>query len=205
MKPYLIEGNTAGNLGRKAMLFDFSGPISVILGKYRMYRNLILIVFCFLFAFSAHSQPLESRSEALSPDQREPAPDLIFYNLKKKKVRISDFRGKVVYMDVWASWCQPCFAAFPSMQILSEKFPSGNAIFLTVSTDKKRRIWKKTLRKEKIPGLNVWAGKGAPIVNALEVYTLPRYILIDKQGRIAQIQAKFPSGVESDLRALLDE
>lgn len=65
------------------------------------------------------------------------------------KVRLSDFRGKMVYIDVWATWCAPCKAEIPHVATLHKQFMNDDRIeFISISVDTKAKGWEKMVAKD---------------------------------------------------------
>ncbi len=64
------------------------------------------------------------------------APDFELPNLKDETVRLSDFRGKVVFLNFWATWCKPCREEMPSMEVLYQNFEKDGLVILAVSIDR---------------------------------------------------------------------
>ena len=64
------------------------------------------------------------------------APDFSLYDLNDKPYRLSDFRGKVVFLNFWATWCKPCREEMPSMEILNKNFEKDGLVILAVSIDR---------------------------------------------------------------------
>jgi peroxiredoxin len=64
------------------------------------------------------------------------APDFSLPDVEGKTVRLSDYRGKVVFVNFWATWCKPCKEEMPSMQILWENFKSEDFVMLAISMDR---------------------------------------------------------------------
>jgi cytochrome c biogenesis protein CcmG/thiol:disulfide interchange protein DsbE len=64
------------------------------------------------------------------------APDFSLPDLEGKTVRLSDYRGKVVFLNFWATWCKPCKEEMPSMEILWENFKSEDFVMLAISMDR---------------------------------------------------------------------
>lgn len=109
--------------------------------------------------------------------------DFDFYDEKGNAFNTSSLRGKVVFINFWASWCPPCRAEFPSIEELYAKFKdSPDVYFLTVNEDKDFSIAKSYMSKEKyiIPFFKTNGAVPA------ELYTgsLPTTIVLDKNGNI---------------------
>ena len=64
------------------------------------------------------------------------APDFALPDLGDKTVRLSDFRGKVVFLNFWATWCKPCREEMPSMEVLYKNFENNGLVVLAVSIDR---------------------------------------------------------------------
>jgi peroxiredoxin len=64
------------------------------------------------------------------------APDFSLPDLEGKVRRLSDYRGKVVFLNFWATWCKPCKEEMPSMEILWENFKSEDFVMLAISMDR---------------------------------------------------------------------
>lgn len=137
--------------------------------------------------------------------QRAAMPNLTIRPLKGAPIHTSDFRGKVVYIDFWASWCQPCLASMPSLTSLAQRMEGKDVVILTVNRDKKKRTWKQAARKHQPAGKGGWTKLNDPAVAELNVLQLPRYILIDKKGNIAFPDAKGPAQADAQIESLLKE
>ena len=95
----------------------------------------------------------------------------------------SQLRGKVVFINFWASWCPPCRAEFPSVQKLYDRYRSNeDMVFLTVNLDDEIILGKKYLQKEKftIPFLV----PNSSIPKELYSGSLPTTVILDKTGKI---------------------
>jgi len=148
-----------------------------------------------------------ARWEKIGPGK--PAPDFSGMTPDGKQLALSDLRGKVVYVDIWATWCGPCVEEFPhSKKVQAEFKGSDNVAFMYVSVDSDTLAWKKMVAGGELPkGLHVISGTDTPesIWNLYHVWGIPRYLLIDAQGRIVTTHALRPSSgnVPAELRKLL--
>ncbi|MBP0125170.1 MAG: redoxin domain-containing protein, partial [Nitrospira sp.] len=64
------------------------------------------------------------------------APDFVLTDLNDKPQRLSEFRGKVVFLNFWATWCKPCREEMPSMEVLHKNFEKDGLVILAVSIDR---------------------------------------------------------------------
>lgn len=132
-------------------------------------------------------------------------PSFVFKDTKGEKVSLEQFKGKYVVIDVWASWCQPCKQEFPYLKKLEEKYKDKNIVFVSLSIDAQERRWRFELGfiQEKLT-LQWWFTGNKEFTSAFEIATLPRMILLDKKGRIAELRLPKPSNAkfENELKRL---
>ncbi|WP_312398641.1 TlpA disulfide reductase family protein [Chryseobacterium sp.] len=108
------------------------------------------------------------------------------FNMKDidgKSISTQDFRGKVVFINFWASWCPPCRAEFPSIQKMYEKYKDNqNVEFLTINLDDDVNAGKKFLEKNKY-SIPFWVSNGN-IPQEIYNGSLPTTVILDKNGKI---------------------
>lgn len=133
------------------------------------------------------------------------APDAEFHDVNNVVYHLSDFKGKVIYIDTWATWCGPCKAEIPALQKLEEEFHDKNIQFISISTDQSLQNWIDFLKKQPMGGLQAHNTQNAESsISALyKVNSIPRFILIDQKGQIVTANAPRPSSGE-EIRALLN-
>lgn len=117
------------------------------------------------------------------------APDFSLPDQYGKQLKLSDFRGKYVLLDFWASWCKPCRALQPKLlELHNELNATGKFVILAVSLDKERSAWLKAIKEDNVPWLQV-ADLNKPINKAAELYDvtmIPASFLISPDGKIIQ-------------------
>lgn len=74
------------------------------------------------------------------------SPNFNCTDLSGKKVSLSDFKGKYVYIDIWATWCGPCQREIPHLQKLEEKYHGKDIYFVSISCDNNKKAWENRVR-----------------------------------------------------------
>jgi thiol-disulfide isomerase/thioredoxin len=136
-----------------------------------------------------------------------------FVNQNGDAVTLEDFKGKVIYLDIWASWCGPCIGEIPSSKKLHERLTKKQlekVVFLYISIDDSEVNWKNALNTHQLPGEQGWSKGGwrSRIVQYFGIQSIPRYILVDKKGQMADLNAKRPSSADAiyqDILKLLED
>ena len=114
--------------------------------------------------------------------------DFTVINPDKTTTTLSSLKGKVIYIDIWATWCGPCMAEMPHLEELKEKYKSQNGLaIVSLSVDDNDPIWLKNLEKRKPDGIQ-WRIDRAKLMQ-YEVESIPRYILIDKDFKVREMNA----------------
>lgn len=133
------------------------------------------------------------------------APDFQGVTIDGRVVRLSDFEGKYVYVDVWATWCGPCKHELPYFEQLKEEYRGRNIEFVSVSIDKSRFAWENMVREKNMQGHQLFVNGDfdSNFAALYSVKAVPQFILIDPQGQIIDLTARHPSGrVREDLAML---
>lgn len=103
----------------------------------------------------------------------------------KKTFGPQDFKGKVLVLDFWASWCGPCRQEIPNLKKAYEEFHPKGVEFLSVSIDKDGTAWRKAMKEENMPWTQAQAPKaGKDVMKQYQFTGIPYILLIDREGRI---------------------
>ncbi|MBN9517100.1 TlpA family protein disulfide reductase [bacterium] len=113
-----------------------------------------------------------------------PAPEITGVGLKDEKTTLSSLKGKVVLLDIWATWCPPCRAMIPHERELVKRMEKKPFVLVSVSADEKRETLTEFIGREPMPWTHWWNGKDGPILEAYRVEAFPTLYLIDARGTI---------------------
>ncbi|WP_299115376.1 TlpA disulfide reductase family protein [uncultured Winogradskyella sp.] len=135
------------------------------------------------------------------------SPVFSYESVDGKIISLEDLKGKYVYIDVWATWCSPCIKQVPYLRVLEERYHNKNIVFVSISVDKEKvkDTWKQFIIDKQLGGIQLFADKSfdSDFMNAYAVNSIPRFILIDPEGKIIDSEAPRPSFEKT--RVLLDE
>jgi thiol-disulfide isomerase/thioredoxin len=117
-----------------------------------------------------------------------PAPAFATLTPDGKPIALSDFKGKVVLLDFWATWCGPCMQAIPAIQRLSEKFKDQPVAIVGVNRDKEgdESKVKRTIERKQLTFHQAMDTPGT-IAKSYKITAIPALILIDKEGVVRQV------------------
>jgi thiol-disulfide isomerase/thioredoxin len=140
--------------------------------------------------------------------QGQTAIDFKFPDSTGKEIALSDLKGKVVYIDIWATWCGPCRKEYPFLKKLEAEYHNNNDIvFMGVNVDitKDKQKWLDFLKKEQLPGVQIFAGDFAneALMKPYKISGIPRFILVGKDGRLISADAPRPSD-DNEIRTMLN-
>jgi len=118
-----------------------------------------------------------------------------FRNIDGQRIKYSDLRGKVVFLNVWATWCGPCVAEMPFIQKLINEFENEDIEFLLVTKENIKQVIK--FKKNNLSSLPLY-GEVKNIPPVLKVFAFPTTFIMDKNGKIVihEIGAKYWSSPE---------
>ena len=125
--------------------------------------------------------------------QGMPSPEFEYPDINGKMVKLSDLRGNLVYIDIWATWCGPCQEELPHLQRLEKQLEPTKVAFVSISIDKDKAAWEKAVKEGNMGGIQLWAGTDSAFTDAYRVEGIPRFILIDAEGNILEANMTRPS------------
>lgn len=116
---------------------------------------------------------------SVAPDFTLPSPD-------GKEIALSDFRGKYVLLDFWASWCGPCLREVPNVKKVYDQYHPQGFEILSVSLDENSGKWTEAIEKHKLNWQHVSSLKGwqCPVAKLYSITGVPAMFLLDKEGKI---------------------
>ena len=135
------------------------------------------------------------------------SPDFSFEDVNGNMVTSADLKGKYVLIDIWATWCGPCVQEVPYLNKLEEKLHGQEITFMSLSIDeeKMKETWRKMVKEKEMGGLQLLATGGGedPFVQEYEVKAIPRFILLNKEGKVMRPDVRIrPSN--PDLHPILE-
>ena len=137
-------------------------------------------------------------SLAAAIDAGAPAPDFTVAAADGKPLQLSAYRGKLVYLDFWASWCAPCRRSFPWMNAMQQKYGARGFTVVGINVDKKRSDAEKFLAQTPAGFTVVYDDAGAT-PSAYGVKGMPSSYLIDARGNVTYVERGFVDEHKADL------
>ena len=156
---------------------------------------------CMLILLSFVTVNAQEKKELKEGDQ---APTFKYLDINGKEVSLSDLKGKYVYIDVWATWCGPCQYELPHLKELEKKMHGKKIVFVSISCDKDKAAWEKMVKEQGLGGVQLHNGGDREFMTAFAIRGIPRFILLDKEGKIVNPNMTRPSNPETEktLKAL---
>ncbi len=150
----------------------------------------------------------KARAEKKAREERmkvgNPAPAFTCLNPRGKSLSPAKYKGKVLVIDFWASWCGPCRQEIPNMKKFYEEFKGQGVEFLSVSIDAKEEAWRKALKEENMAWPQGWVKDGGKeVMDLYQFGGIPFILVIDKDGNIYKKNVR-GEGIKTAIQDCLD-
>ncbi|MCO6147889.1 TlpA disulfide reductase family protein [Flavobacterium sp. NRK1] len=160
--------------------------------------------------FGAQRQQMAMMAEQAAKAEKmkgQPSPEFNYENFKGGTTSLAELKGKYVYIDIWATWCGPCRQQIPFLQKIEDKYHGKKIEFVSISVDKEKdhEKWQKMVTDKSLGGLQLFADKdwNSAFIQAYNINSIPRFILIGPDGKVVDANAKRPS--DPELQTQLDK
>ena len=162
------------------------------------------------YVFSEKTKRLSVEEREMTPKENlkanaiigKPAPTFKLNNKSGKTYKLEDFKGKVVVLDLWSSWCDLCRVENTALKKLYRKYKNNNEIaFVGIGVLDTEEDWEKAVRKDRPAGIQLF-DKDKVVYNTYIDEHIPRFVVIDKKGNVANFMAPKPSSGD-DLEKLI--
>lgn len=120
---------------------------------------------------------------------------------------LAEYKNKIIVLDFWASWCGPCKAYMPKINKIKKNFSNSDVEFVFMSLDEKNNDWRDHLKKTKIPGNHYWIVDNfkSALAKYLQIHAIPRYVIINRSGKIENIDTIIPESGENWFTAQINK
>ena len=137
-----------------------------------------------LLKYKAEMAEAKAQKERLA--EGKVAPEFSFPTTDgKKKLGPQDFKGKILVLDFWASWCGPCRAEIPHLKEAYKEYSNKGVAFFSVSIDKDDAAWRKAMKEENMPWTQAQAPKaGKDVMKQYQFSGIPYILVLDEEGKI---------------------
>lgn len=147
-------------------------------------------------------EALEKINARLSTKMGTEAPNFVSYDTEGKKIQLSDFYGKYVLLDFWASWCGPCIKMMPELKKLRSQFPKEDLEFISISIDENKSAFESALIKLDTHWTHI---HDTGFSKSYSIGPIPQLILIDSYGTIVYNREEQGHNSIKELQSLLED
>ena len=136
------------------------------------------------------------------------APNFTLFKVDGTEVNLSQYRGRIVYLNFWASWCRPCITKMDGMKFMQKNLSDRGVVFLNISLDKEKMTWLNSVSSNQYKGVHVMANSNSSIdiQEMFQVSALPSYFIIGKDGSfLSKPQENDLTSLKEKLQEYLNE
>lgn len=136
----------------------------------------------------------------------EPAPDFEFFHEKGEFQKLSDYKGKVVYVSFWASWCKPCLSNYQKYNSMRKEMKEMGVVLLNVSLDRDKASWERALKSYSfLNGENVHVTDLRKVMDLYQLSTIPEYRILNKNLEEVYLEDNSNRDVLSSFKKWVEE
>jgi len=143
-------------------------------------------------------------AEARMPAVGSPAPDFTLRSSSGKNLKLSEFRGQVVMINFWATWCAPCREELPHLNRLHQQYRRAGFVLLGVNIDDNPKAAQAMATHVKL-GFPVLFDTDKQVSKRYDVDAMPSTLIIDRDGKVQYVHRGYRSGTEKEYEARLRE
>ncbi|MEB6551138.1 thiol-disulfide oxidoreductase ResA [Heyndrickxia sporothermodurans] len=148
-------------------------------------RTSILIILFLMVGYALY-QNLNKDDKTVFAKEGKPAINFQLKNLNKEKVTLSDYKGKVVLLNFWGTWCEPCKKEMPAIESIYNKYKKDGFEVLAINLNESAFAISSFLKQNKV-NIPVLLDKNDEVNKAYNVYRLPASFFIDRKGKIVRV------------------
>jgi len=202
-----IEGlkNTLALIPNDTLKGDFVLESAGRNKNYTDYQSVTATYGQYLLTKSQQQKDRDQLVPLVSLKPGEPAFAFSYPDKEGKTVTMADLKGKVVLIDVWATWCGPCKEQIPHLKKLEEEMKGTDLQVVSISVDeaKDKEKWLKMMKDLNLGGIQLFASGWGDLAKYYRITGIPQFIVIDRNGKIINADAPAPS--QSRLKPLLEK
>ncbi|WP_187263458.1 TlpA family protein disulfide reductase [Pontibacter beigongshangensis] len=130
------------------------------------------------------------------------APDFKLLDAQGKEVSLSDFKGRLVYLNFWSTNCGMCLNDMPYLQELHKNLSGQPVVFISVGMDDDEEAWRNTVSRRNLPGVQLYKSLSPDVIAEYGIKELPAYFLIDEAGNVLSAKPKRPTDRDAETELL---
>lgn len=139
------------------------------------------------------NQSKQEKSDSAKEDQEKyEAPDFTLQTIKGEEVSLSDYRGKIVFINFWATWCGPCRHEVPAFVELQDEYGTDNLVILGISVDQGNRSVVTEFAKEYNINYEILYANGEVVGKYGGIKSIPTTFIVDRDGYLRDRRVGFP-------------
>jgi len=132
------------------------------------------------------------------------APDFTFSTTDETVQQLSDYKGKVLYVSFWASWCKPCLVNFEKYEEMRNQLDEIGVVLLNVNIDAEQYNWETAMVKNNINGVHVRGQELEKLQELYELYSIPSYEIINKEGNFVYLSYDTERNIIEEFKQWVD-